>query len=158
MLSMSDNDCIFCKIVKGEVKAHIIWEDEKHMAFLSIFPNSEGFSVVITKEHYPSYNFDLPDKVLTELVLASKKVGKLLDRSFDDVGRTGLIMEGFGVDHVHTKLIPMHGTGEMKNWKPILSSNKTFFEQYPGYLSSHDCDKADDIKLAELAAKIRGSK
>ena len=125
------------------------------MAFLSIFPNTDGFTVVITKDHYPSYNFDLPDNVLTELVLASKKVGNLLDKSFDTVSRTGLIMEGFGVDHVHTKLIPMHGTADMKEWKPILSSNKTFFDKYQGYLSLHDCDKADDKKLSEIANRIR---
>lgn len=58
--------CIFCKIVKGEAPFHKVWEDEKHLAFLSIFPNTEGFSVVITKKHYPSYTFDLPDNVLMD--------------------------------------------------------------------------------------------
>ena len=135
--------------------AHIIWEDEKHIAFLSILPNTNGFSVVITKEHYPSYNFELPDSVLADLIIASKKVGKLLDKSFADVGRTGLIMEGFGVDHVHTKLIPMHGTSNMKKWQPILSSNNKFFDKYEGYLSSHDCERADDKELQRIAEMIR---
>lgn len=152
---MHKDDCIFCKIADKTIDSHIIWEDEKHIAFLSIFPNTDGFTVVATKDHYPSYNFDLPDTILTELVLASKKVGKLLDKSFENVGRTGLIMEGFGVDHVHTKLIPMHGTGDMKKWEPVLSSNKKFFETYEGYLSSHDCDQADNTKLSEIADKIR---
>lgn len=152
---MRKDDCIFCKIADKTIDSHIIWEDEKHIAFLSLFPNTDGFTVVATKDHYPSYNFDLPDNILTGLVLASKKVGKLLDKSFENVGRTGLIMEGFGVDHVHTKLIPMHGTGDMKKWKPVLSSNKKFFETYEGYLSSHDCDQADGAKLFDIADKIR---
>jgi len=114
-------ECIFCKIVRGEVPCYKIWEDEKYLAFLSIFPNTEGFSVVITKKHYPSYAFNLPDKVLTDLVIASKKVAKLLDSKLDDVGRTGMIFEGFGVDHVHSKLFPMHGT-KMKEWKPLKSN------------------------------------
>ena len=152
---MQKNDCVFCQIANRTANAHIIWEDEKHLAFLSILPNTKGFSVVITKEHYPSYNFDLPDNVLTGLTLASKKVGKLLDRSFDDVGRTGLIMEGFGVDHVHTKLIPMHGTGDMKKWRPVSSSNNKFFHEYEGYLSSHDCERADDKELEKIAEMIR---
>jgi diadenosine tetraphosphate (Ap4A) HIT family hydrolase len=71
-------DCIFCKIVKGEAPAHKIWEDERHLAFLSIFPNTEGFSVVITKEHYPSYPFDLPEAVLMGLVNAAKKLPNYL--------------------------------------------------------------------------------
>ena len=86
-------DCIFCKIVKGEAPSHKIWEDEKHLAFLSIFPNTEGFSVVITKEHFPSYPFSLPEDVLVGLLLATKKVAKLLDAKLDDVGRTGMILK-----------------------------------------------------------------
>ena len=150
-------ECIFCKIVKGEAPCHKLWEDEKHLAFLSIFPNTEGFSVVIPKKHYPSYVFDLSDSVLKELVIASKKVAKLLDTKLGDVGRTGMIFEGFGVDHVHTKLFPMHGT-KMKEWKSIHSSVDKYFEKYEGYISSHDYKRADDKKLAELAKKIRASK
>ncbi len=65
-------DCIFCKIVAGEAPCHKIWEDEKHLAFLSIFPNTEGFSVVIPKAHYSSYAFAQDDQVLAELVIANK--------------------------------------------------------------------------------------
>ncbi len=147
-------DCIFCKIVKGDALSHKIWEDEKHLAFLSIFPNTEGFSVVITKEHYPSYAFDLPEEVLTGLVLASKKVAKLLDSKLPDIGRTGMIFEGFGVDHIHAKLFPMHGTKDPV-WKPRKSNVEKYFNQYEGYISSHDYKREDDEKLAELAKKIR---
>ena len=147
-------NCIFCKIVNGEMSAHKIWEDEKYLAFLSIFPNTEGFSVVITKEHYPSYALDLPTEVLSGLVMASGKVAKLLDRVFEDVGRTGMIFEGFGVDHVHAKLFPMHGT-RIKNWKPLHYNMDKYFEKYEGYISSHDYKRADDAKLATLAEKIR---
>ncbi len=147
-------DCIFCKIVSGESPCHKIWEDKKHLAFLSIFPNTEGFSVVIPKKHYPSYAFDLPDKILSELVIASKNVAKLLDKSFTDVGRTGMVFEGFGVDHVHVKLFPMHGT-KIKEWKPIKSNVDKYFENYEGHISSHDYKRADDSVLAKLAEKIR---
>ena len=148
-------DCIFCKIARGEAPAHKIWEDEKHLAFLSIFPNTEGFSVVITKEHYPSYAFDLPDDVLEGLLMATKKVAKILDAKLDDVGRTGMIFEGFGVDHIHSKLFPMHGT-KLKEWRPLESDVDIYFEKYKGYISSHDYKRADDAKLSELAKKIRG--
>jgi histidine triad (HIT) family protein len=151
---MQTEDCIFCRIVNGTEKAHIIWENDEHMAFLSIFPNTVGFTVVITKDHYSSYNFDLADDVLCKLIIASKTVGKLLDKSFANVSRTGLIMEGFGVDHVHTKLIPMHGTGDMKQWKAINSKSKKFFDVYEGYLSSHDCDRASDTELEKIAGMI----
>jgi histidine triad (HIT) family protein len=149
------DDCIFCKIVKGEIPSHKIWEDDEHLAFLSIFPNTEGFTVVVTKKHYSSYAFDATDEVLKELVLAAKKVGKLIDAKLPDVGRTGMIFEGFGVDHLHAKLFPMHGT-KMKEWKPVHSDVDKYFDRYEGYISSHDYKRADDAKLAELAKKIRG--
>lgn len=147
-------NCIFCKIVNGEAPAHRIWEDDKHIAFLSIFPNTEGFSVVITKEHYSSYVFDLPEEVLTGLMRAVRETAKLLDTKLHDVGRTGLMFEGFGVDHIHAKLFPMHGT-KMPDWKPIHSSMDKYFAKYEGYISSHDSKRADDIELGELAKKLR---
>jgi diadenosine tetraphosphate (Ap4A) HIT family hydrolase len=152
------NDCIFCQIVAGNVPSHKIWEDEKHLAFLSIFPNTEGFSVVIPKQHYGSYAFDQTDEVLQDLIVATKKVAKLLDKHFSDVSRCGMFFEGFGVDHLHSKLYPMHGTGNLANWAPIESKTiRTYFDQYPGYLSSNDSDRADDEKLATLAQAIRNN-
>lgn len=147
-------DCIFCKIISGTAPSHTVWEDEKHVAFLSIFPNTEGTTVVIPKAHYPSYAFDLSDEVLTELMLATKKVAKLLDSKLEDVGRTAMVFEGFGVDHVHAKLFPMHGTADMAEWRPIESSIETYFDIYPGYISSHDARRADDQELADIARKI----
>lgn len=150
-----EKDCIFCKILKGEEPCYKIWEDDKHLAFLSIYPNTKGFSVVITKEHYPSYAFSVPDEVLSNLILASKKVGKLLDKKLKDVKRTGLILEGFGVNHLHAKLFPMHGTSNIKGWKKIKSKINKYFEKYEGYISSHSSKRAKDKELAKLAKKIR---
>jgi diadenosine tetraphosphate (Ap4A) HIT family hydrolase len=150
-------NCIFCDIAAGRAPCHKIWEDECHLAILSIFPNTEGFAVVLPKKHYPSYAFQLNDETLKDLVLAAKHVALMLDRTFDDVGRTGLFLEGFGVDHVHAKLFPMHGTGGQKEWSPVKSNLKKYFHQYEGYMSSHDSERADDAQLALLAEKIRNA-
>ena len=146
--------CIFCAIAVGQAACHKIWEDERHLAFLSIFPNTEGFSVVITRRHYPSYAIDLPDEVLTDLILAAKRVGRLLDSKLEDVGRTGLILEGFAVDHAHAKLFPMHGT-RMPQWRPLSRPADKYFHEYEGYISSHDYQRADDAELEALARRIR---
>jgi diadenosine tetraphosphate (Ap4A) HIT family hydrolase len=147
-------DCPFCAIAAGRGLCHRIWEDERHLAFLSIFPNTLGFSVVITRRHHPSYAFDLPDEVLADLVLAAKRVGRLLDRRLERVGRTGMILEGFGVDHAHAKLFPMHGT-MTADWRPLARPADKYFREYEGYISSHDYRRADDKELAALARKIR---
>jgi len=147
------SECLFCQIVKGIAPCHKVWEDAEHLAFLSIFPNTEGVTVVIPKKHYPSYAFDLPDAALTRLIIAAKTVAKKIDHAYEDVGRTGLVFEGFKVDHVHAKLFPMHGT-KMLKWKRIESNVDKYFQKYEGYISSHDWKRADDESLVEIAEKI----
>lgn len=154
---MSDK-CIFCEIVNKKVPSHLITEDNDFLAFLSIFPNTIGVTVVIPKKHYSSYAFDLDDKILTDLIIFSKKVAKILDDYFDDVGRTALVFEGFGVDHVHAKLFPMHNTSSYSSgWKQIKSNVDKFFNSYEGYISSHDYNEMAKEELADLAKKIRDS-
>lgn len=148
-------NCIFCDIVSGKSPCHKVWEDERHLAFLSIFPNTKGVTVVIPKKHYSSYAFAQDDSVLSDLTLATKKVALLLDKALDGVARTGMIYEGYGVDHLHSKLFPMHGTGEKSNFQLIESKVNKFYENYEGYLSSHDYDRADDEDLARLATYLR---
>jgi len=148
------DNCVFCNIISGKEKAYKIWEDEHHIAFLSIFPNTPGFTVVATKKHLSSYCFELNNNVLSNLIIASKKVGLLLDKKLEGVGRTGLIMEGFGVNHAHTKLIPLHGTQTDSEWKPIETKKDHFFNTYEGYISSHDCEQASQKELAEMQERI----
>lgn len=155
---MHQPECIFCQIAEGKVPSHVVWEDEKYLAFLSIFPNMEGVTVLIPRDHYSSYIFDQPDDVITGLVLAGKKVAKILDAHFGDVGRSGVVFEGFGVDHLHLKLYPLHGTGNMAEWQKLESGqNNQYFETYPGYISSNDSHRADDEKLAKLAAELKAA-
>lgn len=150
------SSCIFCKIIEGSLQSHKVWEDDQHLAFLSIFPNTPGFTVLVTKQHLPSDAMRLPDLTLTRLVLVVKLVNAQLVRAFDDVGRCGIVMEGFGIDHVHVKLVPLHGT-RMDEWKPILAEGTSFSPTYLGYIDTHDGPRADDSQLSVLAAKIRAS-
>ncbi|MFZ2188799.1 MAG: HIT family protein [Candidatus Moraniibacteriota bacterium] len=155
--------CIFCEIAKGKIKPlgdGLIWEDKNYMAWLSPFPNSLGFAMIIPKEHYASDVLEMDDKALLKFILAAKKVAKLLEDYFKDVGRVGLIMEGTGIDHAHIKLIPMHGTGHMKKgiWKRYNSEKTDYFKKYAGYLSSADGPMADFKKLKKLAEKMKASR
>lgn len=151
-------DCLFCDFVSGKKKCYKIWEDEHHIAFLTPFPNTPGVTVVITKDHYDSYAFDLPDDVLMALTLAAKKVGKIIDKTIPGVGRTGMVFEGFGINHIHAKLFPMHGTAQLEKWQPIESSVNTFFKEYPGYITTHDCHgEMDETAISELADKLKAA-
>ncbi|MDR0968402.1 MAG: HIT family protein [Holosporaceae bacterium] len=152
---MDNEECIFCKIVAGKSPVHKIWEDDEHLAFLALYPNTLGMSVVIPKKHFQSYAFDLPDEELSKLVKKAAIVGKLLDATFEDVGRTALIFEGFGINHVHAKLIPLHHTNQ-KDWKPIHTDFNKFFERYEGYVSSNEYH-GETEDLAKTAARIRAT-
>src|SRR3989344_7721920 len=95
-------ECIFCKIVKGEIPAVKIWKDKKHIAILDINPNTEGVTLILTKKHFDSDATDMPNKEYNELMIAAKKVAKLLEQKLK-VKRVAIVIEGLGIDHVHIK-------------------------------------------------------
>lgn len=126
------SDCLFCKIVAGTIPAHKVWEDESHLAFLTIGPIREGHTLVIPKAH-AAYLFDLDDASYHSLLTASKTVAKRLKEVFD-VPRVGVAVEGFAVDHVHIHLVPLTAGNQLN---PELAK--------PG----------DHAELAKLAQRIR---
>lgn len=103
--------CIFCKIGSGEVPSMKIWEDDNFFAFLDNNPIREGHALVIPKKH-TGYIFDLNDKDYSELMIASKKIADLLKEKLNPK-RVGILVEGFGVDHVHVHLVPIDNGGEV---------------------------------------------
>ncbi len=104
-------DCIFCKIVKGEIPAVKIWEDEKHLAFLDVNPVNPGHTLIIPKKHN-DYLFDLNDEEYNKLMLDAKKIAQLLKEKINPE-RIGVIVEGFAVPHVHVHLVPINHGGEL---------------------------------------------
>ena len=86
------DDCIFCKIVAGSAPCYKVWEDEKYLAFLTIFPNTLGFTVVIPKVHYGSYIFDVPEDVILALSEADYKVKTSSDSKSIIIGLLLFIM------------------------------------------------------------------
>lgn len=148
-------DCIFCKIVKGEIPSVKIWEDKEFLAILDNQPNTEGMALVLTKEHYDSYAFDMSDEIYKKFMLVSKKVAKLLERGLG-VQRVAMVMEGMGVNHAHIKLYPLHGIKE--KFKEIWSDKKVFFEKYEGHISTQLGPKKSIEKLKKTADKIKEKK
>ena len=157
-----DNKCIFCEIAKGNIqplKGGKFWENEKYVAWLSPFPNTEGFTVLIPKKHYGSDVLQMPDNELKDFIIEAKKISKHMVDMLEDVGRVGLIMEGTGIDHAHIKLVPLHGTEYMKKgeWKQIHSNLNAYFKKYSdyGYICSNDGPEADETDIKKLAEKIK---
>ena len=95
---------IFTKIVKGELPAYKIAENEKFLAFLDINPLAEGHTLVIPKQEI-DYLFDLDDELLAQMMLFSKKIAKALDKAIE-CKRVGMLVVGTEVPHAHIHLIP----------------------------------------------------
>jgi histidine triad (HIT) family protein len=65
---MEEEDCLFCKVVTGDTTAFKIYEDDKYIAILDIFPNVKGQTIVLPKKHIESYLFDLNEKELYQIL------------------------------------------------------------------------------------------
>ncbi|MBS3149123.1 HIT domain-containing protein [Candidatus Woesearchaeota archaeon] len=124
-------NCIFCKIISNEIDSAKIWEDNKFIAILDINPNTKGMNLVLSKEHYSSYAFDLQDDILKDIIIATKKIAKILEKSLK-VKRVAMVMEGMGIDHLHIKLYPLYGLKEKfeEIWQKIKSSLRNIMAIY----------------------------
>lgn len=113
-------DCIFCKIIKGEIPAEKIYEDEKTLAFLDISPNNPGHTLVVAKEHYENIEV-ISEDLLCDIMKTIKKIGKAIK---DGLGYPGynLILNndpvaGQLVPHLHFHVIPRRPDDGFKHWQ-----------------------------------------
>jgi histidine triad (HIT) family protein len=92
------DNCIFCKIVRGEIPAHKVYEDDNFVAFLDIHPQSPGHTQVIPKEHH-RWVWDLPDE-------ASAKSGEPTIGEYFEVARKVALAQrkAFNTDFVLSKV------------------------------------------------------
>lgn len=145
---------IFDEIVAGERDAYVVWEDAEHLAFLTPFPNTPGFTVVIPKKNPGDDVFELDDATYQKLMSASKTVARLLKKSLN-VDRVALVFEGTGVAYVHAKLIPLHG--ELASKTDVWSDHTVFSDTYEGYITTAEGPAMDENELIRIQKQIRGS-
>jgi histidine triad (HIT) family protein len=124
--------CAFCKIVQGESPAHVVWQDDLFLAFLDVEPINPGHLLLIPRQHV-DYVFDLDDPLYGPLFARAKELADPLRRA-TGCGRVGVVVEGYGVPHVHIHLVPINGPMELD---PNRAASRAEEEQ------------------AEMAARIR---
>jgi histidine triad (HIT) family protein len=135
---MSVDDCIFCKIVAGQIPATKIYEDEIIFAFLDIGPVSDGHTLVVPKRHFERLH-DCPEQLLGHVSSNLGKIAKAVTAAVNSDGYNVLCNNGGAagqlVDHLHFHIIPRN-TGD------------GLFDRWPAY-------KYQEGKIDEIAAKIR---
>lgn len=110
---------IFTKIINREIPAHIIAEDDSHLAFLDINPLVMGHSLIIPKREV-DYIYDLPDEELIQLHLFAKKVAQAIEKTVS-CNRIGITVIGLEVPHAHIHLMPINTMDDMNFSRPKLS-------------------------------------
>jgi diadenosine tetraphosphate (Ap4A) HIT family hydrolase len=146
------DECIFCKIIKGEIPSFKVYEDDEFIGILDINPNTPGVTLIIPKEHSDSYIFRNNNKLISKIMNAAKKTAVKLESSLK-VKRVSVVFEGMGIDHLHVKLFPMHGLKEEYEAMEH-GTQKVYFEKYPGFITTQIGEQADFKELKDLADKI----
>ena len=126
---------IFTKIIRREIPAHIVAEDDFYLAFLDIMPLVKGHTLVIPKVEI-DYVFDLDDETLSGLHLFSRTVASAIQKA-TNCKRVAVAVLGLEVPHAHIHLIPMNRMDDANFANPKL--------------------KLSTDELASVAQKIRDS-
>ncbi|GEO98046.1 HIT family protein [Methylobacterium haplocladii] len=139
MSTAYDPDNIFAKILRGEIPAHTVYEDEDTLAFMDVMPQAEGHTLVIPKT--PSRGLlDADPVVLARLIAVAQRVGRAVTAAFEADGLTVFQYNeaagGQTVFHLHVHLVPRR-------------------EGVP--LKRHEGGMADNAVLADHAERIRAA-
>ncbi len=103
-------DCIFCKIVAGEIPSYKVYEDDNVMAFLDITQGTKGHTLVIPKKHVPNI-YELDQKTITDVFSVVPKLANSLKKAFTPIGLNILNNNdkpNQSVFHFHVHLIPRY--------------------------------------------------
>jgi histidine triad (HIT) family protein len=104
---MSEENCIFCKIIRGEMQASIIFEDEHSVAFMDVFPIAKGHCLLVPRKHYENM-FDVDLDIIAHLAKNLVDLTKRVQKGSEGVLNIIANGEGAGQDvpHLHFHAIP----------------------------------------------------
>lgn len=125
---MKKNDCVFCKIVNGEIPSKTIYEDDKFKVFFDLGPATRGHALIVPKEHYENI-FELDNDLASDVFVLAKRLATVMMDAFKADGfnviQNNGKLAGQSVFHFHVHLIPRYeGDEAIKFWKAQETSEK----------------------------------
>jgi histidine triad (HIT) family protein len=134
---MYDDSNIFAKIIRGEIPAFKVFEDERSLAFMDAMPMSDGHTLVVPKAPARGF-FDIEPAMLAELIKATQHVARGVQKAFNPGGMRIIqfneAVAGQTVFHIHFHIVPCYEGVKLK---------------------SHSRDWADKAVLAQHAERVR---
>ena len=124
---------IFEKIVAGDITAYKVAENDDFLAFLDVFPISEGHTLIIPKKH-TDYIFDIEEQEYIGLHLFARKVAQAIDIVMP-CARVGSAVVGLEVPHAHIHLIPINEIGDISFQKEKLQLSPTKMQEIANSIS-----------------------
>ena len=117
---MRVEDCLFCKMVAGQIPVTKIYEDDIVLSFLDIGPISDGHTLVIPKQHYEKIHL-CPPELLAQVTLRFGNIAEAVSVAMNSEGYNILCNNGRAagqvIDHLHFHIIPrMTGDGVFNSW------------------------------------------
>ncbi len=135
-----EENCVFCKIIRGEIPSVNLYEDDLILCFLDISPVSKGHCLIIPKEHHVSLT-TVPNQHLARMMEMAPRIGGAVMRAVDGDGFNLLLANGSCagqvVPHAHLHVIPRH--------------TEDAFALLPGRKE----DYADDTEKESIAESVR---
>ncbi|WP_028355422.1 HIT family protein [Bordetella petrii] len=120
---MSDT-CLFCRIARHQIPAHVVHEDDELLAFLDIQPVRPGHVLVIPKQHYPYFE-DLPAELAGRILALGQQLARVM-KALYRVERVGFMFTGIHVAHAHAHLVPMHHPQDITSTQYIAQKDLQF--------------------------------
>ncbi|MBC7282827.1 HIT family protein [Hoeflea sp.] len=116
--------CIFCRIGRGEIEAHVIHEEDEILAFLDIGPIRPGHVQIIAREHYPYFE-DLPGPLAARIMALAQKIARAQKQIYG-VPRVAFMFTGGDVAHAHAHLVPMVQGDDVTSRRYIVEQTVTY--------------------------------
>jgi len=130
-MAASEKDCIFCKIVRGEIPANKVLEDNEFLAFLDIKPISKGHALLIPKVHCKNL-LDFPRTEETDLMEFLKKIATAVVKATNadgfNLGMNNGRAAGQVIHHAHFHIIPRFENDGLHSW-PNHDASKEELEE-----------------------------
>jgi histidine triad (HIT) family protein len=112
-----DTNNVFARILRGEIPAHKVYEDEHTLAFMDVMPQADGHALVIPKAAAENL-FDVPPEALAATIQTTQRVARAVQKAFDAPGvmiaQLNGAAAGQSVFHLHFHILPRHAGIELK--------------------------------------------